>query len=232
MYRQLWPDPEKGPWLLVLHLAPVSGRVECVGVEIRAFRHPGHPEPSELEGDFWQHARDILPVWSDSPVERDDLERRQPGKAYGIVEVSQDGKVLSRSTPTNIKPLDSKIRDLRLAEIVARVAPGFARFFEFAEDNHRTDVERARMLERARAYAADQRQGRGRKGYPVEHFQEVADVYRNAHKSGSAPTKAVAEHFKIGDSAAAKQVARARELGFLGATRRGVAGEHRDEEEA
>ena len=51
-------------------------------------------------------------------------------------------------------------------------------------------------------------------------LREVARVYRAA---GRKPTKAVAGHFTISDSAAAKRVARAREIGLLPKSRPGVA---------
>ncbi|MFF7884320.1 hypothetical protein ACH40F_29125 [Streptomyces sp. NPDC020794] len=55
-----------------------------------------------------------------------------------------------------------------------------------------------------------------------QHLQEVADVYRRAQK---APTKAVAAHFKASHSTAARWVGMARAEGYLGATKRGQAGE-------
>jgi hypothetical protein len=51
---------------------------------------------------------------------------------------------------------------------------------------------------------------RGRPGYGIEHFQEVARVYTEAFRAGIPPTRAVADAFYISRPAAAKQVARAR----------------------
>lgn len=59
--------------------------------------------------------------------------------------------------------------------------------------------------------------------YGADHMREVARVY-SGHLADGQPTKAVAEHFKISRSAAAKQVARCRQLGLLGATQKGRAG--------
>jgi hypothetical protein len=50
---------------------------------------------------------------------------------------------------------------------------------------------------------------------------EVAEVYRHAWETGRAPTRAVAEHFTISQSAAAKRVSRAREAGYLPLTTQG-----------
>jgi hypothetical protein len=55
------------------------------------------------------------------------------------------------------------------------------------------------------------------------HYAEVARIYRLAAGTG-APTRAVAEHFTIDKSTAAKQVARARARGFLPPTTRGRVG--------
>jgi Family of unknown function (DUF6214) len=50
---------------------------------------------------------------------------------------------------------------------------------------------------------------------------EVAEVYRQAWKDGQPPTRAVAAHFTISQSAAAKRVARARQAGYLPPTSQG-----------
>lgn len=57
-----------------------------------------------------------------------------------------------------------------------------------------------------------------RRLHGIEHFQRVAEVYSAAWQRGDHPTKAVAEEMKATRSAAAKWVARARELGLLGPT--------------
>jgi transposase len=49
----------------------------------------------------------------------------------------------------------------------------------------------------------------------------VAEVYRDAWARGEPPTRGVADHFTISKSAAAKQVAKAREMGLLPPTSRG-----------
>jgi hypothetical protein len=59
--------------------------------------------------------------------------------------------------------------------------------------------------------------------YGPAHFALVSQVYREAVAGGSAtPTRAVAATFSISRSTAAKWVARARGLGLLAATSRGV----------
>jgi len=58
---------------------------------------------------------------------------------------------------------------------------------------------------------------------------EVAEVYRQAWEDGRPPTRAVAEHFVISQSAAAKRVSRARQVGYLPTTTRGKPGVRREE---
>ncbi len=63
----------------------------------------------------------------------------------------------------------------------------------------------------------------------VSGLAEVARVYDEAWRAGKPPTKAVAEHFVISDSAAAKRVSRARVAGLLPETTRGrPSGRRRD----
>lgn len=57
-FALLWPDPRRGPWLLVLEWAPVHGRMECVGMELRSCRLPGEDWPSELPG--WDQNPPVL----------------------------------------------------------------------------------------------------------------------------------------------------------------------------
>lgn len=54
-------------------------------------------------------------------------------------------------------------------------------------------------------------------------LEQVADVYRRAWGNNENPTQAVADHFVISPSAAAKRVARARAAGLLPPTSRGRA---------
>lgn len=56
-----------------------------------------------------------------------------------------------------------------------------------------------------------------------EHLKAVATVYLQALKNGDGPTRAVANHFGIPHSTAAKWVARARREGDLNPTIKGIA---------
>lgn len=57
-----------------------------------------------------------------------------------------------------------------------------------------------------------------------DHYREVATVYARAVHAGEPPTKAVADHFTVEKSSAAKKVSRARDRGFLPQTTRGRVG--------
>lgn len=65
----------------------------------------------------------------------------------------------------------------------------------------------------------------GKPRYGEDHWRDVAEVYREAHRSGEAPTRAVAEVFGVSRTAAGKWVARCREAGLLGRTEQRKAGE-------
>ena len=63
------------------------------------------------------------------------------------------------------------------------------------------------------------------KALPNEHFQQVADVYRAAVDRRQAPLVAIQARWQVSRAGAAKYVARARELGYLGyPARPGIAG--------
>jgi hypothetical protein len=63
------------------------------------------------------------------------------------------------------------------------------------------------------------------KALPDEHYQQVAQVYRDAVARRQPPLKAVEERFSVTRAGASRAVKRSRELGFLGyPARPGVAG--------
>ncbi len=43
---ELWPDRERGPYLVALYWQEVEGRMEVAGVEVRSFRRPDEPHDS------------------------------------------------------------------------------------------------------------------------------------------------------------------------------------------
>lgn len=84
----------------------------------------------------------------------------------------------------------------------------------------RSDTEERLRL--AGEAATDRPRGRPR-AYGEDHFVEVAHVYKEAWGNGSRPTAAVAAHFGVSHSAAAKWVSRARGLNLLPPTSKGRA---------
>lgn len=64
---------------------------------------------------------------------------------------------------------------------------------------------------------------------PTAALAAVAEVYRQAWQDGRKPTRAVAKHFVISQSAAAKRVSRARQAGDLPLTTRGKPGVRRQQ---
>lgn len=178
----LWPDPQTGPWWLMFRWAMVSGRPECVGVDIRSCRETGQDWPPEL------------PLWSQTP----------PTLTWEVW----------RSLP-----VPTIVRDLRqhFAQLDARW------WREMAEDPAMADNEGDRMELRRSAAKAEARVA-GATALPSSVYEEVARVYREAWQAGDNPTQAVATHFTLTASAAAKRVMRARQAGLLPATRKGKGG--------
>jgi transposase len=103
----------------------------------------------------------------------------------------------------------SKERDpeLRQAARVAGIEAATVRYWKSRRDKARRQLS---AIEKSRG-------GRPRL-YDADHFAEVAQVYL---AGGDTPTIAVAAHFYLSRSAAAKQVARARKLGLLAETTKG-----------
>jgi hypothetical protein len=108
-------------------------------------------------------------------------------------------------------PVASLVRDIRrgLSDLASHVAG----------DPERSEKDRATLLARSSELAKSPR-----RVHEDDHFAKVADIYRAAWSAGDPPTKAVAEQMGATRSAAAKWVARARQLGLLGATEQRVAG--------
>ncbi len=169
----LWPDPRQGPWRIRLVWAPVRGRIECVGMEIRGYRKTNEEWPPEL------------PAWDEDPP------------------------ILQTSILRDM-PLHSIVGDVRRE--MAEQGEGFRAWLaaqpEFADPE---------AQEGFRQLAAFWHELPG----SVSGLAEVARVYDEAWRAGKPPTKAVAEHFVISDSAAAKRVSRARKAGLLPETTRG-----------
>ena len=178
----LWPDERHGPWLIRVMWAPVEGRPECVGIEMRSYRETGEEWPPEL------------PHWSEHP------------------------QVLT-TTALRELPFATIIGELR-----REMAEGDIEFYgwlaSLPEYRSLADQESLRRLRSAAARPRGAAEGR---------YAEVAEVYEKAWEDGQPPTRAVAAHFTISQSAAAKRVSRARQAGYLPLTTRGKPGARRQE---
>lgn len=84
--------------------------------------------------------------------------------------------------------------------------------------------ERARRLALAKKWEESRAGRSGPKKLDAHHFLTVAEIYAEAAKRSNKPTQAVADHFVISKSAAAKQVARARGMGLLPKAQKGKPG--------
>jgi hypothetical protein len=40
---RLWPDPDRGPWVIVTTWTEIDGKAECVGLTLRSYRQDGNP---------------------------------------------------------------------------------------------------------------------------------------------------------------------------------------------
>jgi len=114
------------------------------------------------------------------------------------------------------------LRKLPFATIVADLrrenAEGDIGFYDSLEGQ--PGFDRATLQRLKAAAAAEMAAPRRETG----QLSEVAAVYRQAWEDGRSPTQAVADHFSISQSAAAKRVSRARQVGYLPLTTRGRPG--------
>lgn len=137
----------------------------------------------------------------------------EKGESTGVVSAS-----LIRTLPVGRLISEAKQTAIRHAELTANPQPLSE---ETRELERRSGVEGAldaflasRAIRARAAVLPALRAGRP----PIYDPAEIAEVYL---RGGAAPTLAVAEHFHISRSAAAKRVARARESGFLDKTTQG-----------
>ena len=95
------------------------------------------------------------------------------------------------------------------------------------------DVFRARMFQperfvelatRATAVLGDRRSTRGRRRLTDDQLKEVASIYLEALAEGRWPRLAVAEQLSLSPPAAGKRIYLARQAGYLGPTKPGIAG--------
>jgi transposase len=98
--------------------------------------------------------------------------------------------------------------DMRIAEMAARIGQGYATLALL--DGQQPAGEEDGLASKSR-----------RRRLTTKHLEAVAAIYREARESGLGPTRAVANHFDVPHSTAAKWVGHARSNGLIPATVKG-----------
>ena len=163
----------------------------------------------------------ITVTWADfegrlEPVSLEIRGYREDGQAWPpVLPLRDQGPAILATTTLREIPFATIVADLRRQR-----AAQHADFIDFlaAQPEYQTEADQA-SLRRLRSSGTRR---------PAA-LAEVAEVYRHAWRDGRPPTRAVAEHFVISQSAAAKRVARARQAGYLPLTTQGKPGARRQE---
>ena len=212
----LWPDPDHGPYRIRLEVTELNGRLECTAVEMRTmFTRPITASDLPTLDKILSETEAILA--GDAVESLTTLPRVGEGRAPVTASAL-------RSVPLG-KLVNEYLKELRAAgPSVAsrRVVSGTADDYREAADDlagRHTESE----AEAIQQLASEPRRG-GRKGHGDDHYAAVAEFYATAWTDGVHPTEAVAEHWTVAKTTAAKWVSRARELGFLEPTTKGRPG--------
>lgn len=194
-----WPDPELGPWWVRVWWRVQHGVPTPVGLSMTSWA---------TDEDFYQGG----PQLRFQPVLGEQYSDDHPD-APPVELPRLDGQLL-RSLPMG-GILDALREQMRLMLTQERDQSGWPEEWRrsFAQWQQETAADRD-------AFES------GRRGRDLgdDHYREVAEVYARAVQDGRPPTAAVADHFTVQKSSAAKKVARARERGFLPKTSRGRVG--------
>lgn len=202
----LWPDSTIGPWVVSAWTRSQHGRTEVVGFKITA--------------------------WID----------RTEDVVAGSVQASAMAAGIPTWDAVNVEfpTLDSRFfKNLRFGSIVAeamrwtRAREAALNGVHVANDLQQPASVRIKEWLDARAAVAAEFGGeptkRGNRDRGDAYYAEVAEVYRTAADAGEPVTAAVARHAGVSQSAAAKQVMKARSRGFLPPTTRGKVGKLQEE---
>lgn len=192
----LYPDPKRGPWYIVGHWIEIDGRPECIGLEL------------------WKHAKPDAARTHVEPLPGQNLQgigsrdlRMQTAAILAELWEHQAGREQRQRHGV------SNALERRRAKLLAEGAdPATDKAVE-ALTTLLDDGDKFTSRSRRR-YASDD----------VDHFRQVAEVYRAALDDRGNPTQAVKDHFRVSESTAAKWVSHARnQLELLPPTRPGVA---------
>lgn len=204
----LWPDTKKGPWVVAVWWRVQYGVPTPVGMSIAGWLPEGNTkaEGGSAAGAPLDEVYDAVLRW----------------RAEGIPE-SGDEVEFPRLDSSLIRSLPvGQLFDAAREELVRRLDP-------LPEaDRGKWSGDSLRTLEAWDEEYRPEREAlsrpRGGRDLGDDHYREVASIYAKAVTDKKPPTAAVADHFTVSKSAAAKKVARARERGFLPPTTRGRVG--------
>lgn len=218
----LWPDSTTGPWRVTVWWRVQYGVPTPVGLDLRAWDAPAAAELPGPDDDaaFPQVEGVVL--------------RRLP--MTELLEQTRRQVQQQLAAGPALQATGDDERTARQAAAMEQVLPGSGyalRHFEVPQAV--VDAAGRAMAEQAEAFSTR----KGNRDLGDAHYREVARIYAEAVQTGRPPTLAVAE-WLAGDSArtpeerrragaarksaAAKQVARARDRGFLPRTTRGRVG--------
>lgn len=180
-------------------------------VEIKARTAVGWIDP-------WKGRWDLTLLWAevDGRMECVGIEMYSTSRPWRL-----GGKWVADTLPGSRGPVPltaNILRALKIGQRVTKLRRGHRDVLRRIEETAPQDTA---------AQAGEELQlwtGRGRQpDYGIDHYQKVAQVYRDAWLQGKPPTKAVQSRFRVSYSYAAKKVQKARELGLLPPTTRGRA---------
>jgi hypothetical protein len=101
----MWPDAERGPWLLRVIWTRIAGRLECAGVEIRSCRDGRETWPPEL------------PRWDEDPEILTATTLRQLALGAILSDLREDGWERTDQFAGEIEaePADDELREIAAA---------------------------------------------------------------------------------------------------------------------
>ena len=203
-----WPD-EDGPWTIGVHLAPVDGRIELVGLEVWAVPPPERRKDLSMARALAAETVSEHP----SPIRSSEFRRLTPDALtrQAIEDLTTDAQVMIQTYEW-----------LKKRRTSGKSRGGGADVVQGGQVVHYTDAQsgewQAREADKERRLRDQLAAGRSRGGRPVlyddAHYVEVADVYNRAVALRQSPVQAVAKHFGYAPTQAAKHVQRARARGL------------------
>lgn len=182
--------------------------------------------PDEQTGPWWVHIWWRIQHGVPTPV---GMSLRSWVEEEETADVGWHNNLPSANADAVLPRIDARLmRNLPTGALLAKGREQLAAMLRYDVDTRGWSQEGLDRLAKWRESIAVERAAveSGRRGRYLgdEHYRDVADAYASAVQEGRNPTAAVAEHFTVSKSAAAKKVARAREAGFLPATTKGRIG--------